>query len=167
MKRRVFSAPDLGTAEQALGAALRLGIRPGHAAVLAQSDVEMNQLPDAEKESSPTDFMPAARRGIVGGAIIGLVAGLIGMFVPSIGFHFAGAVITTVVGAIVGGWAAALAGSSVPSEPRRDFQKEIDAGQLLVVIDEEDEALLDRASQAIAATGGMRPLKQVPHGLLG
>lgn len=166
MKRRVFSAPDLGTAEQALGAALRLGIRPGHAAVLAQSEVEMNEVPDAEKEASPTDFMPAARRGIIGGAIIGLVAGLIGVWLPPVGFHWAGVLITTLVGAIVGGWAAALAGSSVPSEPRRDFQKEIADGQLLVVIDEEDEGLLDRASQAIAATGGMRPLRQVPHGLL-
>lgn len=167
MKRRVFSAPDLGTAEQALGAALRVGIRPGHAAVLAQSDIEMNQVPDAEKEASPTDFMPAARRGIVGGAIIGLLAGLLGMWLPPVGFHATGVALTTVVGAVVGGWAAALAGSNVPSEPRRDFRREIDAGQLLVVIDEEDEALLDRASQAIAATGGMRPLKQVPHGLLG
>nr|WP_295377677.1 hypothetical protein [Pseudoxanthomonas sp.] len=166
MNRRVFSAPDLGTAEQAMGAALRLGIRPGHAAVLAQSDIEMTQVPDAEKEASPTDFMPAAWRGIVGGGVIGLVGGLIGMWLPQTGFHAMGVLITTLVGATVGGWSAALAGSTVPSEVRRDYEREIEAGRLLVVIDGEDDALLDRASQAIAATDGMQPLRQVPHGLL-
>lgn len=167
MKRRVFSAPDLGTAEQAIGAALRVGIRPGHAAVLAHSDIEMEQVPDAEKEASPTDFMPAALRGLVGGSVIGLIVGLIGMWVPQVGFHLAGVVVTTLVGAMVGGWAAALAGSTVPSEVRRDFRKEIDRGALLVVIDEDDEALLERASQAVLATRGMKPMRQVAHGLLG
>lgn len=166
MKRRVFSAPDLDTAELALGAALRLGIRPGHAAVLAQSAVEMSQVPDAEKEASPTDFMPAALRGIVGGGAIGLIAGLLGLWLPAVSFHLAGVVLTTLVGATVGGWAAALAGSSVPSEVRRDYRREIDSGQLLVVIDEDNEELLERASQAIVATGGLQPLKQIPHGLL-
>ncbi len=167
MKRRVFSAPDLATAEQAIGAALRVGIRPGHAAVLAHSDIEMNAVPDAEKEASPTDFKPAALRGIIGGGLVGLIAGLIGMWVPQVGFHPAGVIVTVVVGALVGGWAGALAGATVPSEPRRDFDREIEAGKVLVVIDEEDEALLERASQAIAAMRGMRALQQVPHGLLG
>ena len=36
----------------------------------------------------------------------------------------------TLVGALVGGWAAALAGSSVPSEIRRDFRSEIEAGKV-------------------------------------
>ena len=167
MKRRVFSAPDLGTAEQAIGAALRVGIRPGHAAVLAHSDIEVEQVPDAEKETSPTDFKPAAVRGLIGGGVIGLVAGLVGMWVPQVGFHPAGVIVTTLVGALVGGWAAALAGSAVPSEVRRDFKQDIDRGALLVMIDEEDDALLERASQAVLATRGMKPLKQVPHGLLG
>lgn len=162
--RRVFSAPDIGTAENALDAAIRMGIQPDHTALVGESEIEMLQVPDAQKEASPTDFMPAALRGIVGGSVIGLIGGIVGMVLPAVGMHWSGVVLTTLVGATVGGWSAALAGSSVPSEVRRDYEQEITAGQLLVVIDEEDEALLERASDAVAAAGTRR-LRVVRHGL--
>ena len=72
-------------------------------------------------------------------------------------------VLTTLVGATVGGWSGALDGSSVPSEVRRDYEQEIAAGQLLVVIDEEDEALLERASDAVAAAGRLADPVGVEH----
>jgi hypothetical protein len=163
--RRVFSAPDIDTAEAALHVALHLGIRPDHASLVGRSDIEMMQMPDAEKEGSPTDFMPAAVRGLVGGGALGLVIGLVAMAVPAVGIPWAAVPLCMVVGATVGGWAAALAGSSVPSEVRRDYRTEIDAGKVLVVIDDEDERLLDRASHAITAAGTQR-LQLVHHGLL-
>ena len=58
-----------------------------------------------------------------------------------------------------------MAGSSVPSEVRRDFRSEIEAGKVLVVIDDQDERLLERASDAITAAGTQR-LHLVHHGLL-
>nr|WP_298122349.1 DUF1269 domain-containing protein [uncultured Pseudoxanthomonas sp.] len=163
--RRVFSAPDIDTAEAALHVALHLGIRPDHASLVGRPDIEMTQMPDADKEGSPTDFMPAAARGLVGGGVVGLVIGLLAMAIPVVGIPWAAVLLCTVVGATVGGWASALAGSSVPSEVRRDYRTEIDAGKVLVVIDEEDERLLERASQAITATGTQR-LQLVHHGLL-
>lgn len=163
--RRVFSAPDIGTAEAALHVALRLGIRPDHASLVGRSDIEMMQMPDAEKEGSPTDFMPAAVRGLVGGGALGLVIGLVAMAVPAAGIPWSAVPLCMVVGATVGGWAAALAGSSVPSEVRRDYRTEIDAGKVMVVIDDEDERLLDQASHAITTAGTQR-LQMVHHGLL-
>ncbi|MEL1262919.1 hypothetical protein [Pseudoxanthomonas putridarboris] len=163
--RRVFSAPDLDTAENALHAALHMGIRPDHAALVGRAEIEMTRMQDDEKEGSPTDFIPAALRGLVGGGVVGLAIGLIGMAVPAAGIPMAAVLLCVLVGATVGGWAAALAGSSVPSEVRRDYHGEIDAGQVLVVIDEADEALLERASHAVAAAG-TRPLRLVHHGLL-
>lgn len=163
--RRVFSAPDIDTAEAALHAALHAGIRPDHAALVGRSEIEMTQMPDDEKEGSPTDFVPAALRGLAGGGTVGLVVGLLGMAIPAAGIPWTAVVLTTLVGATVGGWAAALAGSSVPSEVRRDYRAEIDAGRVLVVIDEEDEMLLERASHAVAAAGTQR-LQLVHHGLL-
>jgi hypothetical protein len=163
--RRVFSAPDLDTAEHALHAALDMGIRPDHAALVGDADIEMTRMPDHEKEGSPTDFIPAALRGLVGGGVVGLAFGLLAMAVPVTGIPWQAVLLTTVVGALVGGWASALAGSSVPSEVRRDYRTEIEAGQVLVVIDEEDEALLERASRAVAAAG-TQPLRLVHHGLL-
>jgi len=163
--RRVFSAPDIDTAEAALHVALRLGIHPEHASLVGRPEIEMTQMPDAEKERAPTDFVPAAGRGLVGGGAIGLVIGLLAMAIPAAGIPPLAVLLCVVVGATVGGWAAALAGATVPSEVRRDYRAEIDAGQVLVVIDDDDERLLERASQAIAATGTHR-LQQVPHGLL-
>lgn len=163
--RRVFSAPDIDTAEEALNAAIRAGIRPDHTALVGQSAIEMALVPDLQKEASPTDFVPAALRGIAGGGAIGLLGGLLGMAVPAVAIPVTGVVLTTLVGATVGGWSAALAGSAVPSDIRRDYEKEIEAGRLLVVIDEEDETVLERASEAVAATGTER-LKMVHHGLL-
>ena len=163
--RRVFSAPDIDTAEEALHVALHMGIRPDHAALVGRPDIEMTRMPDAEKEGSPTDFMPAAARGLVGGGVVGLVIGLFAMAIPAVGIPAIAVLLCVVVGATVGGWAAALAGSSVPSAVRRDYRSEIDAGQVLVVIDDEDERRLERASQAITAAGTRR-LYSVHHGLL-
>lgn len=163
--RRVFSAPDLETAESALQAALHMGIRPEHASLIGRSEIEMTRMHDEDKEAAPTDFKPAALRGIVGGGVVGLVLGLIAMAIPSIGVPIAAVIVCTVVGATVGGWAAALAGSSVPSAVRRDYEREIAAGRVLVVLDEEDEAVLDRASTAVTAAGTQR-LQQMQHGML-
>ena len=163
--RRVFSAPDLQAAEAALHRALHLGIQPGHAALVGRPEIEMTQMPDDEKEGSPTDFMPAAMRGLIGGGVVGLVIGLLAMAIPAVDVPLAAVVLCTLVGALVGGWAAALAGSSVPSEVRRDFRSEIEAGKVLVVIDDQDECLLERASDAITAAGTQR-LHPVHHGLL-
>lgn len=163
--RRVFSAPDVATAEAALRQAVRLGIRPEHAALVGRPEIEVDQIPDAEKETSPTDFKPAAVRGLVGGAVLGLVVGLVGMAVPAAGIPLAGVVLCTVVGACVGMWAASLAGSAVPNKVRRDYRHEIDAGLVLLVIEDEDEHLLDRVGRALEQTR-LRRLEVMPHGLL-
>ena len=68
--RRVFSAPDIDTAEAALHVALHMGIQPDHAALVGRPEIEMTQMPDDEKEGSPTDFMPAAMRGLIGGGAV-------------------------------------------------------------------------------------------------
>lgn len=164
--RRVFSAPSVVVAEAALRQALAAGIEPEHASLVGRSEIEMAQVPDEEKEGAPTDFKPAVLRGLVGGALLGLVLGLIAMWVPAVGFHAGGVVVCVVVGGCVGMWAASLAGSAVPSEVRRDYSRQIEAGQVLLVIEDADEARLERASVTVLATPGVRRLEILPHGLL-
>jgi hypothetical protein len=48
-----------------------------------------------------------------------------------------------------------LVGSTIPDEVRRTFRREIDAGQILVVIDAEPEAFTDLETE-IARAGGRR-----------
>ncbi|HEY5781329.1 MAG TPA: hypothetical protein VIT66_05580, partial [Lysobacter sp.] len=57
-----------------------------------------------------------------------------------------------VAGAVVGCWASALVGSSLPDPIRRKFDAEIQAGSILVVIDAEREQL-DAAEPSILLAG--------------
>jgi len=95
--RRVFSAPDIGTAEAALHVALHMGIQPDHAALVGRPEIEMTQMPDDEKEGSPTDFMPAAMRGLIGGGVVGLVVGLLAMAIPAVGIPLVAVLLCTMV----------------------------------------------------------------------
>lgn len=73
--RRVFSAPSVAVAEAALRRAVDAGIHPDHAALVGRSDIEVQHVPDREKEAAPTDFKAAALRGLVGGGVLGLLLG--------------------------------------------------------------------------------------------
>ena len=82
----------------------------------------------------------------------GLLAGLIALAIPSFGMTFGGIALLTLIGALVGAWSAALAGSALPNPVRRAFGKEIDAGRILVVIDAAKDKL-PAVEAAIAAAG--------------
>ena len=167
MKNRcVFSTPSVAVAEAAMRQAVAAGIDPDHAALVGRSEIEVEQVPDDDKEAAPTDFKPAALRGLVGGAALGLVLGLVAMLVPAVGIHWGGVGLCVVIGGCVGMWAASLAGSAVPSKVRRDYHRQIEAGQVLLVIDDPDDALLERASAAVMTTAGVRRLQVLPHGVL-
>ncbi|WP_411833062.1 hypothetical protein [Pseudoxanthomonas mexicana] len=153
MKRRVLSAPDIQVAEQALAAAIGAGIAADDTALVAHSDIEMALIPDSQKESTPTDFIPAALRGAAGGGAVGLLGGLVAVAIPTMGVTLASAGLIALVGAAVGTWSGALAGSTVPSSVRRDYEQEIEAGRVLVVLESGDEAVLEDASRAAAAAG--------------
>jgi len=153
MKRHIFSAADINTAERALAAAIGAGIDSDHTALVAHSNIEMALIPDSQKESAPTDFMPAALRGAAGGGAMGLLGGLVAVAIPAVGVTLAGVGLITLIGAAVGSWSGALAGSTVPSSVRRDYEAEIEAGRLLVVIESDDDAVLERAAGAVIAAG--------------
>lgn len=165
MTRRVFCAPDIMTAEAALSAAVRAGIPAAHAALVAESRIETTLVPDQQKEGTPTDFGPAALRGLVFGALVGLLVGLAGRHVPAVGFTTTGVILTTIGGALVGAWASSLAGSSVPNEVRRDYDSELAEGKLLLVINDNDDAVIERATRA-ALEAGTVPMNVHSHGLL-
>jgi hypothetical protein len=96
---------------------------------------------------------PGPRLGV--GALVGLLAGFVGMGIPYFGISSLGALALMVLGALVGTWASVLIGSALPDEVRRTFADEIDAGRILVVIDAEPEAFRV-AEPAIAHAGGLR-----------
>ncbi|HZH42760.1 MAG TPA: hypothetical protein VEY50_01560 [Lysobacter sp.] len=149
--RRVYSTPNVSSARSAVEAARQAGIGQECIALVARSDIELDSIPDRHKEAD-TDFMPAAIRGAAWGGGAGLLAGLVAVVATPLGLTLAGAAITGLVGAMIGTWASALAGSTLPDPVRQKFDDEIKAGRILLVIDGEENAL-QAADQALRATG--------------
>ena len=154
IKRHVFAADSLTAAEAVAKAARAAGIDRKSIMVEARSDIEVTRIADERKNVS-MDFIPAAIRGTVLGGFAGLLGGLVAMFIPFFGVSPAGVVALGVVGALVGTWASALVGSSLPDEIRRAFADHIDAGKILLVIDSEAEDF-SSVERALVSAGGVR-----------
>jgi len=153
-KRHVFTTPDVTTAQRVEAEALRQGIGRGCVCLEARSDIELGRIDDDDKNVS-MDIVPAAWHGTLYGAVAGLGAGLVAMYIPFFGVSLAGAGALMVVGALVGTWASVLMGSALPDEVRRTFGSEIESGQILVVIDAEPEDF-ERIEPALAMAGAAR-----------
>lgn len=149
--RHVFSTPDLDTARAAMAAACEAGIDDECILLVARSDIELESIPN-ERQEADSDFIPAALRGAGYGGAAGLLAGLVAVVVAPIGLTLAGAGAAAVGGALVGGWASALVGSSLADPVRRKFDDEIQAGKILMVIDASKQALTS-AEPAIVRAG--------------
>jgi len=149
--RRVYSTPDVASAQRALQAARGAGVGNDDLSLIARSDIELESIPDERKEAK-TDFLPAVARGAAGGGAAGLLAGLVAVAIPPLGITLAGVGVMAVAGALVGSWSSALVGATVPDPVRRRFEEEIESGRILLVIDAE-EPVLAPADTAIRATG--------------
>lgn len=149
--RHVYSVADLASASTALSAARQAGAGDDELSLIARSDIEIQSIPDARIDIS-NDMVPAAMKGVAGGAVTGLLAGLVAMAFPPLGVTIAGAALAGVAGAAVGGWSSALIGTTVENPVRRAFEKEIEAGQILLVVDTAEEHA-GAVGAAIVASG--------------
>lgn len=152
--RHVYTTPDLSVAQGVMATARSAGIADDDILLVARSDIEMDTIPDDRKEAD-SDMLPAAAKGAGMGAGAGLLAGLVAVAIPPLGVTLAGAAATTVAGAAVGSWSAALMGSTLPDPVRRQFEERIERGEILVVLDAPAD-LLDRVDPQIASAGGVR-----------
>jgi hypothetical protein len=151
--RQVFSTPDVTAAREAIAAARQAGAPDDAVSLIARSDIEMDSIPEGRLEASG-DTVPAGLRGAAAGGATGLIAGLIGVAIPPLGITVAGIGLLAMIGAAVGGWSSALFGSGVPNPVRRRFEEEIDAGRILVVVDD-DRGRAAVVRSAVEATGAV------------
>ena len=151
--RRVYSTASLPAAEAAVRAAREAGIPETDISLVARGDIELDAMPEQQKEAS-TDFKHAAVRGAGIGGATGLLAGLVAVAVPPLGLTLAGVAMTTLGGAAVGTWASSLVGASLPDPIRQKFEGEIESGRVLVVIDGEGD-VLSAAETALVETGAI------------
>lgn len=151
--RRVYSTSSLQAAEAAVRAVRGAGVPDADVSLVARGDIELESMPEHQKEA-PTDFKHAAVRGAGIGGATGLLAGLVAVAVPPLGLTLAGVALTTLAGAAVGTWASSLVGASLPDPIRRKFEEEIESGRILVVIDC-DEDTLPAAEGALREAGAV------------
>jgi hypothetical protein len=134
--RHVFSTSTLAAAQDAIAAARATGVDDDAISLVARADIEMESIPEKRLDAS-ADTVPAALRGAATGGAMGLLGGLVAVAIPAVGITVAGAGLCTLVGAAVGAWSSALMGSEVPNPVRRQFEAEIAAGRILIVIDDQ------------------------------
>lgn len=152
--RHVYSTTDLAQAREAMQAARDAGIGDDCLTLVARSDIELDAIPNKDREASG-DFMHGAIKGVTAGSATGLLLGLAAMVVAPIGITLAGAGIAALAGAAAGGMASSIFGSALPDPVRAKFDDEISAGRILMIVDA-DEAGHRAADMAIQATGAQR-----------
>ncbi len=135
MKRLCFLSPDH---EHALAVVRDLkndGIDDKHIYVVARSSEALEALPDGGPEDD--DFLPAYERGLAFGGVTGLFLGLVAMAFPPAGIVIGGGgmLLIGTMGASLGGFLTGIAGAAFPNSRLKAFEKEIDAGKLLIMVD--------------------------------
>lgn len=138
--RHVYSTRDAAHARDAVAALHGQGIGSDAISLVARSDIELERIPDTMKEAD-TDAVPAALRGMGVGGATGLLAGLAAVALTPLGITLAGAAAIGAAGALVGGWGSALMGSALPDPVRQQFEDEIQAGRVLVLVDVDDDTV--------------------------
>jgi len=136
--RHVFCTESAAQAAKAVRAATASGLPADDIYLVARSDIEIHHIRDRRKMAD-SDFIPAAMRGALVGLLVGflisLALALFWQVDPRATLLGAG------LGAAVGALASSLVGAAIPDPIRRRFEKEIDNGKVLVVIDAEESGL--------------------------
>jgi len=134
MKRIYFLVPDIETTHKIVDELRSEGIEDRHMHVLAKRNTPLQDLPEAS-EFQKTDFIPAVERGAALGATTGLLAGLIGLRFA--GFTIAGGPVLGILfyGATIGAMMSGLAGLQVGNSKVKQYEKAIEKGELLLMVD--------------------------------
>ncbi len=136
MRRIYFLVPDVTTTKRIVDELLLARIEERHIHVIAKSGTPMEDLPEANLLQK-SDFIPAVERGLALGGTTGILAGLVAITLPATATMLAGGVLlmATLSGAGIGAWAGGMVGVSVGNTRIKQFEKAIEAGQLLLLAD--------------------------------
>jgi hypothetical protein len=164
MRRRLyFLLPDLGSAIRTANDLLLARVEDRCMHFLARRGTSLGKLREATYLQK-SDAVHGAELGFVLGGVGGFLIGVYIYLTPPAGvdLQLVTVLIGTVIGALFGAWAASLVAMSVPNSRLKVFQKDIDAGKLLMMVDvaasrvEEIQGLVHR-SHPEATDHGVEP----------
>ena len=138
MRRLYFLIPNIDSAKTIVDELLLARIEQRHIHIAAADHhalLEAN-LPEANLLQE-SDFIPAVERGVAIGGATGILAGIAAVAIPGAGLVLGGGAILGIglAGAGVGAWISGMIGISVPSSRLQEFEKAIDEGSLLMMVD--------------------------------
>ncbi|MEM6641328.1 MAG: hypothetical protein AAF610_15675 [Pseudomonadota bacterium] len=161
-KRMYFLVPDERTAEHVVQS-VSPPVAKDDIHVIASNEQHTlkESLPDAAP-SERTDVLPAAKSGVVAGAAGGLFAGLVALTLGPAGaigtsLFLAGSAAS---GAALGGFSASLVGIGFPNSDLEPFERAIQRGEILMLIDVDD----DSEAELMASVGRILPDAEVRVG---
>ena len=137
MRRRLyFLLPDVKTAKQVFNELLLARIDDQHIHALAREGTALGDLPEATLLQK-SDTMHGIILGLLVGGMTGALAGVVTVLFPPSGLTMGLGVILalSVLGACVGLWASGLIAMNVPNTFLRSFNKAVDAGKVLMIVD--------------------------------
>lgn len=141
-KKMIFSVPGTQTALQIVDFLKARGLGESDISVLGNEATEVSAIPEAGEFHN--DVIPAAKRGLALGGATGLLAGLGGALVaPGLVIGGAALALATAGGATFGVLASSLIGSSVPNSQIRKYEQVLERGELLMIVDIDDERVAD------------------------
>ena len=137
MRRRLyFILPDVESARRTADDLLLARVEDRHMRFLARRGIELDPLHEAGYLDK-TDMVHGAAVGLTLGAIIGALVGVMVVAYPPDGTspQLVSVLIGMLIGAPLGAWMASMAGAAVPNSRLKQFQADIDAGRVLMMVD--------------------------------
>jgi len=137
MRRRLyFVLPDVKSAQAIHNELLLSKIEERHIHVLARSNVDLADLPEASLLQR-SDLVHGAQLGAIIGAFAGVLLGslavMLGYVVPGLEVWSVGSV--TVGGALIGLFASTMVAVNIPNTRLKAFFGQIEQGRLLMMVD--------------------------------
>lgn len=163
MRRRLyFVLPDVPSAEQTVRDLLLARVEIQHMHCLAKRGAELGDLPEAGVLQK-TDLVHGAETGLAWGGLAGVfAAGALLLFSGESRLPLALLLGGAIIGALFGAWVSAMVGAAVPNSRLRGFEKALDRGAVLLMVDvpwskaEEIRDLITRRHPE-ATAGGIDP----------
>jgi hypothetical protein len=137
MRRRLyFVLPDLESAKRTADDLLLARVEDRRMRFLARRGTALDPLHEAGYLDK-TDIVHGAAVGLALGGVIGALTGALVVAYPPEGTNpqLVAVLIGMLIGAPLGGWMASMAGAAVPNSRLKQFQADMEAGRVLMMVD--------------------------------
>jgi len=124
------------SAKQIVNDLLLARIEDRHMHFHAKDGVSLDGLHQANLFQT-SDIVHGAESGLVVGGVAGVMAGIAVMLFPPTGvsMQLVTVLISAVLGSVFGVWVSSMIASSIPNSRLREFERDIDAGKILLMVD--------------------------------